>query len=220
MFHGEQAWETTEMTKHRKREEWIEEILEAAADELVSVGYSRLTMDAIAARTDLSKGGVYRFFSNKREIALALFTRHYRELLVFEADEVITWNLPITETLYRLLFEQWEEGRLRRDQKVWVQLISETLRDEEFAAERERLLEQLREKFGELVKRLLDHYGLEMDDERDQKLDTALRLGIALLEGLVIQGTTGTPIEEQAALVRRFINVMLIDSIGEIHVGT
>ncbi|MCP4676721.1 MAG: TetR/AcrR family transcriptional regulator [Deltaproteobacteria bacterium] len=206
------------MTKHRKREEWIEEILEAAADELVSVGYSRLTMEAIAARTDLSKGGVYRFFSNKREIALALFTRHYRELLDFEPDEVIVWNLPITETLYRLLFEMWEEGRLRRDQKVWVQLISETLRDEEFTAERERLLGQLREKFGELVKRLFDHYGIETGEELDQKLDTALRLGIALLEGLVIQGTTGTSIEEQAALVRRFIEVMLMNVLGEINV--
>ncbi len=208
------------MTKHRKREEWIEEILEAAADELVGVGYSKLTMEGIAARTELSKGGVYRFFANKREVALALFTKHYREQLDFDVEEVVLWDLPITEILYRLLFELWEEGKLRRDQKVWVQLFPETLHDNEFSSERERLLGQLREKFGDLVTRLIERFGLEKDDQFDQNLDTALRLGIALMEGLVIQGTSGASLEEQAALVRRFIDVMLVDTFGAIDDGS
>lgn len=205
------------MTKHRKPEEWIDEILEAAAEELILVGYSRLTMDAIAARTKLSKGGVYRFFANKREVALALFTKHYRERLAFDLDEVIAWNLPIKDTLDKLLFEIWEEGKLKRDQKVWLLLISETLHDEEFTAERVRLVRELKAKFGELVVRLIGLQGLASFDGFGQKLDAALGLGIAIMEGLVIQGTSGTSIEEQAALVRRFIEVMLFDAFGELN---
>jgi AcrR family transcriptional regulator len=204
------------MTKHRKPNERIEEILESAANELVRVGYSKLTMDAIAARTGLSKGGVYRFFANKREIALALFTRHYRELLNFDMDAVVSWNLPIKDTLNKLLFELWEEGKLKRDQKVWLQLVSEILHDKQFSSERERLIADLKEKFGALVRRLAGGHGLDVFGGFDQKLDAALGLGIAIMEGLVIQGTSGASIEEQAALVRRFIEVVLFDAFGDL----
>jgi AcrR family transcriptional regulator len=56
-------------------------------------------MEAIAARTALSKGGVYRFFANKREVALALYTRCYDEHLDFEIDDAVAWGLPISETI-------------------------------------------------------------------------------------------------------------------------
>jgi AcrR family transcriptional regulator len=204
------------VTRHRSREERIVEILEAAAEELIAGGYSSLTMEAIARRTGLSRGGLYRFFANRREIALALFTKHYRELARFDVDEVIGWQLPITKTLSRLLFELWDEGQLERDQLVWVQLIAETPRDPEFNAERERLLGELREKFGELVKRLVEGLGFPWTDELKGKLDTAIRLGVALMEGLVIQGVAGASIEEQGALVERFVEVMLVDAIGKV----
>ncbi len=203
------------MTKHRKREEWIEEILEAAADEITAVGYARLTMEAVAARTDLSKGGVYRFFANKNEIALALFTRHYRKLLEFDIDEVTSWELPIMETIYRLIYEPLDDETLRRDQRVWVELISEAVRNEQFRAERQRFHALLLDRFGILLQRIVDRDIGNLEIDFAKKLETSLLLGMALMDGLTIQGMSGTTLEEQANLVKRFVEVMVNDALGE-----
>ncbi len=123
------------MTKHRKKEEWVEEILDAAADRVVAEGYSNLTMESIAAHTTLSKGGVYRYFSNKHEVALALFERVYRNSMNFEFADILAWNTSIEETIQRLLVVRRDANDVRRDQNIWVQLVSETLWDEAFRAQ-------------------------------------------------------------------------------------
>lgn len=203
------------MTKHRKPEEWIEDILEAAANEISENGYSKLTMESIVAKTNLSKGGVYRFFSNKREVAIALFTKHYRALLNFDIEEVVAWNLSIPDTLYRLIFEPWEADEFHRDQKVWVQLISETVTDKGFVTERKKYHERLTHKFRLLIERILERDCLKVRTDAALKVETALLLGSALMEGLTIQGISGTSLREQAGLVRRFIEVALSDGLEE-----
>ena len=207
------------MTKHRKPEQWIDHILEVAAEELVKGGYSGLTMDAIALRTALSKGGVYRFFPNKQAVALALFTKHYKELLEFDVQDAIDWNISISDTIHRILFGQWEGTSQDVNQRIWVELISETQRDTAFFEERQRLLLLLRGKFRLLLERLALRDCLEIDVHIISKLDTTLFLGIALMEGLVLQGAGGTYFGEQSTLARRFIEVMLNDVFGVIHVG-
>lgn len=197
------------MTKHRKPEEWIEEILEAAADELVSSGYSKFTMEALATRTGLSKGGVYRFFSNKRDVALALFTRHYRRMLKFEIAEVLSRDESIAETLHSLLFAPSKEQKLRRDQIVWVQLVGEILRDDDFLSEREHLVGLLQDKFNSLVIGLVNRNGLRTDEPFQEKIKNAVTLGIALMEGMAIRGCRGETMNEQAALFRQFVEGMV-----------
>ncbi len=201
------------MTKHRKREAWIEEILEAAAAEITEVGYAKLTMEAVAARTDLSKGGVYRFFANKNEIALALFTRHYRRLLDFDINDVIGWNLPILETIFRLIYEPLDDETLRRDQRVWVELISEAVRNELFRAERQRFHALLKDRFAVMLQRIVDRDLQEVEPDFAKKLETSLLIGMALMDGLTIQGMNGTSLEEQANLVKQFIEVMVKDAL-------
>ena len=48
-----------------------EEILQAAIDELQSVGYDRTTMDAVAERAGASKATLYRHWQNKAELVVA-----------------------------------------------------------------------------------------------------------------------------------------------------
>jgi AcrR family transcriptional regulator len=202
------------MTKHRKKEEWIAEILDAAADEIVENGYVNLTMEAVAARTALSKGGVYRFFANKREVALALYSRCYAEHLDFDIDEVVALGRPMSETIFRVVFGGHDTKAFTSLQRVWVQLAPEAMRDEGFRAARERSLALLLQKIGTLVLRLVVRDGREIPAKFGDTLETALLLGVALIEGLVFQGSTGTSFEKQADLVKRFIDIMIAEALG------
>jgi AcrR family transcriptional regulator len=205
------------MTRHRKKEEWIREILDAEADEIVENGYVNLTMEAIAARIELSKAGIYRFFANKREVALALYSRCYAEYLDFDVDEVVAWGRPMSETIFRVVFGQRAEdpSGFARLQRVWVELAPEAMRDDAFGTARRQSLEfVLQHKVGALVLRLAvrDHRSVPADF--GDKLATAMSLGVALIEGLVFQGSTGTSFEKQADLVKRFIDIMIAEALG------
>lgn len=206
------------MTKHRKREEWIRSIVEAAADEIHSAGYANLTMDAIVTRTDLSKGGVYRFFKNKRDVALSLFTHCYHRSLDFDIEDAVGWKLPIADTISRILFQYRNDAQSeKRYEAIWLQLVPETVRDEEFRSERARLLELIKAKFAHLARRLLERDGRDITAAIENKIETATLLGIAFIEGLILQGPMGTSTEKQAELVENFVRIMVNEALGERH---
>ena len=59
----------------RKRDAGLSEnILDATLDELARVGYDRVTMDAIAARTGAAKTSVYRRWATKADLVLEALT--------------------------------------------------------------------------------------------------------------------------------------------------
>ncbi|MFD0683266.1 TetR/AcrR family transcriptional regulator [Actinomadura fibrosa] len=60
-------------------------ILEAAWDELAAVGYSRLTMEGVAARARTGKQVLYRRWRNRPELVIAAVRHHTGSI----ADEVI-----------------------------------------------------------------------------------------------------------------------------------
>lgn len=58
------------MTRKKPREERTGEIIQAAVDEFLECGYDGASMEAIAKRAGISKGGLYHHFSSKDEILL------------------------------------------------------------------------------------------------------------------------------------------------------
>jgi AcrR family transcriptional regulator len=58
------------MTKKMPKEERIGDIIQAAVDEFLDNGYDGASMEAIARRAGISKGGLYHHFSSKDEILL------------------------------------------------------------------------------------------------------------------------------------------------------
>jgi AcrR family transcriptional regulator len=58
------------MTKKREKVDRMAEIVAAAVDEFLQHGYEKASMDAIARRANISKGGLYHHFSGKRAILL------------------------------------------------------------------------------------------------------------------------------------------------------
>lgn len=58
------------MTKKMPKEERIEDIIQAAVDEFLANGYDGTSMESIARKAGVSKGGLYHHFSSKDEILL------------------------------------------------------------------------------------------------------------------------------------------------------
>ncbi|MEU2717336.1 TetR/AcrR family transcriptional regulator [Streptomyces sp. NPDC007205] len=63
------------MVKQERARRTYEAILDAAAEEFVSLGYTRTTLGGVVARTGLTKGALYGHFSSKEELARTL-VRH------------------------------------------------------------------------------------------------------------------------------------------------
>ncbi len=69
--------EQAERTRHRRRGEELEAaLLEAAWQELVEVGFARLTMESVATRAKTGVAVLYRRWPNKDDLVLAAI-RHY-----------------------------------------------------------------------------------------------------------------------------------------------
>ncbi|TDC72601.1 TetR/AcrR family transcriptional regulator [Micromonospora sp. KC606] len=74
----DQGGDVNQGKKTRRRGAALERaILQAAAEELAEVGYSNLTMDAVAARAGTSKNVIYRRWPNRAALSVAA----YRQML-------------------------------------------------------------------------------------------------------------------------------------------
>ena len=58
------------MAIKKPKQERIGEIIQAAVDEFLENGYDGTSMESIARRAGVSKGGLYHHFSSKDEILL------------------------------------------------------------------------------------------------------------------------------------------------------
>ncbi|CUH96631.1 hypothetical protein P22_2721 [Propionispora sp. 2/2-37] len=71
------------MTKKAPKEQRMEDILEAAVTEFLARGYEGASMQAIAARAGLTKGGLYYHYKSKDEILLAANGKYFEPVLEF-----------------------------------------------------------------------------------------------------------------------------------------
>ena len=203
------------MTKHRKAEDRIAEILEAALEQIDRHGYASLTMDKIIARTSLSKGGVYRFFKNKSEICLALFNQLYKDYEPIDIKEALGWNLSLRDTIVRLLFNR-HNGNLvhERNSRVWLQMLPETMQDSEFRTAKLEHTTRIKQKYMQLIRaiRARDHVEITAKDE--QRFSQAIEVGELLMEGLVIEQLGGAHLEGLESKVRWYIELILDDALS------
>lgn len=69
------------MTKKAPKEQRIEDIIEAAVSEFLAKGYEGASMQSIAERAGLTKGGLYYHFTSKDEILIAANGRYFEPVL-------------------------------------------------------------------------------------------------------------------------------------------
>lgn len=192
------------MTKHRRAEDWTDDILNAATDIIYEDGYEALTMASVAKRVALSKAGIYRFFSNRDEIALAVFVRGYQQLLDIKMDEIVGLGLKPKELfLYLLERNGWFHDKKFR--RVWLQLLGKATLEGSFRSERQRMHKLLHQQLYLLAEHLLE--GKPIQKWQKERLDLAM----VILEGLTVQYATGANHEQVQAAGWRFIQ----DLVGE-----
>ncbi len=202
------------MTKHRSREDRIQEILDATSDVIDEHGLPALTMDAIAAHCSLSKGGVYRFFPNKHAVCLALFDQIYSFIAEINVEECLSWNLPITETLSRLIFrDDFSHAQVTRHYRLWLLLLSQSLLNEDFRKTKQKYMLQIEVDAAHLISAVLARDGLELSDQTKNELTMAIQVANTMLEGMVIEALCGTPREDLQQRIRWWLERILRDAV-------
>lgn len=74
------------MTKKEAKDKRIKDILDAAIHEFVEKGYESTSMDSIAVRAGLTKGGIYYHFESKDDILIKANELFMEPVLFFMAD--------------------------------------------------------------------------------------------------------------------------------------
>lgn len=77
-----------EITQAPERDEFTDQILDAAYDELQDFGLRRASIDSVAARLGVGRMTVYRRFNSKEALANAVFLREAQRFLAEIAREV------------------------------------------------------------------------------------------------------------------------------------
>lgn len=205
------------MTKHRSPEERIKEILEAAKLEISENGYANLTIDAIASRAGLSKGSIYRFYSNKRDIALALFDGIYSEYAKIDYDEIIKLNLSPWESLFTaIMTAHLRDESYLTNQNIWLQILPETVNDEEFRKIKKEHLDNIEKRTIEALRIILKKSGMQLLPEGELDIQRAFYTSNMLLEGMIIEELSGTPLEDLAEQVKWYLETIIKKNIENI----
>jgi AcrR family transcriptional regulator len=76
------------MTRKQPKDARMAEIIDAAVSEFLAKGYEGASMEAIAERAGLTKGGLYHHFAGKDEILRAANRRFFEpiEALIHQGD--------------------------------------------------------------------------------------------------------------------------------------
>ncbi|TAL35703.1 MAG: TetR/AcrR family transcriptional regulator [Spirochaetes bacterium] len=74
------------MTRKETKDKRVSDILDAAITEFVDKGYESASMESIAARAGITKGGVYYHFKGKDDILIKANERFMEPIISFMAD--------------------------------------------------------------------------------------------------------------------------------------
>lgn len=198
------------MTEHRDPEERIEEIVSAALDVIDERGLTGLTMEAVVARTALSKGGVYRFFGSRQELLQEVLKRLVVAFHPVSKREALAWGLPLKETLLGLLFVSFAQEDGLRYRRTHMRLMPELpVDDEHTIAFRERL-EQIQSQYEDIIFAIIKRDKLPTRRGYRKTVRASLRIGQSLFDGLMMNSLGGLPEDELRARMSGFLDLVLV----------
>ncbi|MCD7437280.1 TetR/AcrR family transcriptional regulator [Streptomyces lincolnensis] len=108
--------EGTRMVKQERARRTREKVLDAAAEEFAVQGYSRATLNAVAARTGMTKGALYGHFASKRLLAGALLSQSHEaweEMLLARDTPGVTARTALESLVLDLAHRLKADIRLR-----------------------------------------------------------------------------------------------------------
>ncbi len=145
-------------TQAERRESTHRKLLDATIEELVEVGYARLTTPAVCQRAGVSQGALFKHFSTKAEL-VASAAEHLLELLVEDFHRVVReveGDENRLETTFDLLWDIVSGSRNQVMCELYVSAradaeLGESLRPI-VASHLEELQRQARELFSDAAK--------------------------------------------------------------------
>lgn len=122
------------LKKEFRKEKRIEDIFEAALQCFNETGFSGTTMDSIAAKANISKGGMYHYFGSKMDLFLNLF--QYRVHKYFDEMKSFMNQSDTPEQRIRTLVRQAGQILKRNEDfyKFCLEFLSKGTRDPKIRA--------------------------------------------------------------------------------------
>jgi AcrR family transcriptional regulator len=197
------------MTKQKNPGQRKQEIIAAAIELLYEKGISGFTMDAVVARSVLSKGGVYRFYKNRDELLADVFQDLAKSFQPIAIEEALSWNLSLKDTLMRLVFSIFyrEDGfKLRR---IHIQLMLELSSDEHLLEMMQATFDSISDQYKEIIFTIIARDGLNTTSQFESIIVSGIAIGQSLFDGLIINSLNGMPIDEIEKRMHAFIDLIL-----------
>lgn len=169
------------MTKHKTKEERRRQILDAAVNCFAEKGYYKATMDDVVREASLSKGALYWYFKDKRDLFQCLVEIWFTEILA-QLSEVFASEGSAASKLHRIV-EAIKHHALARPELVRALLEYYTLavRDPEL---RKWLKENYRDDM--LVLQALVEEGVASGEFRNVNAGAVARMIMAYLDGALL----------------------------------
>jgi AcrR family transcriptional regulator len=96
------------MADNSRTEDRKKDIIDVATREFNIHGYAQTTMDAVAAEAGISKGSVYNYFQNKKDL-FAQVVLAFSQSEVPRIDEIIGKAIPASEKLSAILDDWFDQ---------------------------------------------------------------------------------------------------------------
>ncbi len=178
------------MTMNGKSQQRKEEIISAGAVVFDAQGYAEATMEDVARQAGISKGSIYNYFRNKKDLFRQVFAD------VFAADEEVFSRISdsgaptlekisgLVEAWYQRLDEYVRIGRLLLE--FWA-----TAAREERAGEASNWLSSMYSQRREMLSQVLAEGIRRGEFDRQFDPSAAAALIISLLRGITVQAIIG-----------------------------
>lgn len=169
------------MTLNKPKEIRKKEIIDAAFRCFSQKGIVKTSVDDIAAEAELTKGGVYWYFKDKKELYISMVESHIQEDMDILKGYIERWDFNLESFV--------ELGFLYLDYAVGdtshlfmhAELFSETFKDEVLRKKLNRFHEEYRKILKNSLTGLFNNKSIQKDDA---DIDTMACMILACLEGL------------------------------------
>jgi len=190
-----------------RSKETKKKIVKAAKELFSEIGFDSTTTTLIAQRAEMSIGGLYRHFENKKEVFYTILDNHREEMYSYvksyidtiidkkqDLKDAIEWLIPA-------LFQAHSHNR-----KLNLEMIKFAIMDEK-AGEIESFW---RNKENEELQRLMVHYGEEIKIKNKKAATIIIHLAALEIFHYVYDNTDDVSVEDLLEEVKEMIRNSLI----------
>ena len=197
------------MTKQKTQAQRVREIIAAAVQVLDEKGLSGFSMDAVIAYTTLSKGGVYRFFKNKHALMIGVLKYIADAFQPASMAEALAWQLPLKDTLLRLIAPTFREPQNLILRRIHMQLMPELPKHTPLVEALRQTFDQVLIEYHNIALAIIARDDLKTRPGSDETVEMALRIGQSLFDGLIMNSLGGMPVEEVENRMNAFIDLLM-----------